>query len=82
MHPLVLHPQLAYLPAPKVGEDKCVRRSLYCRPRGPDVEYRYSCTLSLTSALDGGGLSASSPGRFTPRKDSVSIGRRLGGHQG
>jgi hypothetical protein len=31
----------------------------------------YSCTISLTSALDGGGWLAPHPGRFTPRKDPV-----------
>jgi hypothetical protein len=34
---------------------------------GPEGEYRYSSTtLSLTSALYGGGLSTPRPGRFTP----------------
>jgi len=32
---------------------------------GPDKEYRYSSTLSLTSALDGVGWSTSGPGRLT-----------------
>jgi len=31
----------------------------------------YSSTHYLTSALDGGEWSASSPGRFTPRKESL-----------
>jgi hypothetical protein len=31
-------------------------------------EWMYSCTHSLTSALDGGEWSASRPGRFTPRE--------------
>jgi hypothetical protein len=31
-------------------------------------EWRYSSTHSLTSALDGGQLSASRPSRFTPRE--------------
>jgi len=35
---------------------------------GPAVEYKYSSTLSLTSALDGGGWSTPRPGRFTPVK--------------
>jgi hypothetical protein len=35
---------------------------------GPEGEYRYSSTLSLTSALDGSGWSTPRPGRFTPRK--------------
>jgi hypothetical protein len=33
---------------------------------GTEGEYRYSCTLSLTLALDGGGWSTSRLGRFTP----------------
>jgi rRNA maturation protein Nop10 len=33
----------------------------------------YSFTLSLTSALDGGGWSTPRPGRFTPGKDPVPI---------
>jgi len=35
-----------------------------------EEEYRYSSTLSLTSALDGGGWSTPCPGRSTPRKES------------
>jgi hypothetical protein len=31
-------------------------------------EWRYSSTLSLTSALDGGGWSTPHPSRFTPGK--------------
>jgi hypothetical protein len=31
----------------------------------------YSCTHSLTSAIDGGEWSALRPGRFTPRKESL-----------
>ena len=37
----------------------------------PEVEQTYSSTLSLTSALAGGGWSTPRPGRFTPRKDPV-----------
>ena len=37
------------------------------------VVYKYSSTLSLTSALGGGGWSTPSPGHFTPRKDPVPI---------
>jgi len=45
---------------PRIGHD------------GPNGEYRYSPTLSLTSALDGGGWSTTPPpGRFTPGKDPV-----------
>ena len=38
---------------------------------GPEGEWRYSSTLSLTSALDGGGLSTPRPGCFTPGKELV-----------
>ena len=37
---------------------------------GPEGEQMYSSTLSLTSALDGGGLSTPRPGRFTPGKET------------
>ena len=39
---------------------------------------RYSSTLSLTSALDGGGWSTPHPGRFTPGKDPVPIALEAG----
>ena len=45
---------------------------------GPEVEWRYSSTLSLTSALYGGGLSTPRPGRLT----KYPLYRRLGGPQG
>ena len=38
---------------------------------GPEGEQRYSSTLTLISALDGGGWSTPRPGRFTPGKDPV-----------
>jgi len=41
--------------------------------KGADGEERYSYTLSLTSALDGGGWSMPCPNHFTPRKDPVPI---------
>jgi hypothetical protein len=44
---------------------------------GSGVRWRYSFTLSLTSALEGGGWSALLPGRFTPGKKIRY--RRLGG---
>jgi len=37
------------------------------------VEYRYSSTLPLLSALDRGGWSTPRPDRFTPGNDPVSI---------
>ena len=45
---------------------------------GTKVEYRRISTLSLTSALDGGGWSTSRPGRFTPGKDPVPIVKEAG----
>jgi len=40
---------------------------------GPKGKWRYSSTLPLTSALDGGGWPAPHPGRFPPGKDPVPI---------
>jgi len=40
---------------------------------GHEREERCNCTLSLTSALDGGGRSTPRPGRFTPGNDSAPI---------
>jgi hypothetical protein len=49
----------------------------------PEGEQRYSSTLSLTLALDGGGWSTPRPGRFTPGKETrYQLYRRLGGPQG
>ena len=42
----------------------------------------YTSTLSVTSALDGGGWSTPRPGRFTPIKTRYPLYRRLGGPQG
>ena len=39
----------------------------------PEVEYRYSSTVSLTSALDGFGWSTPRPSLLTPGKDPVPI---------
>ena len=50
---------------------------------GPEEKKRHSSTLSLISALDGGGWSTPRPGRFTPGKESrCSLYRRLGGPRG
>jgi hypothetical protein len=44
---------------------------------GPEGEYRCSCTLSLTSALNGGHFLTSHPCRFTPGKETgYSLHRR------
>jgi len=45
---------------------------------GPDGEYRYSHTLSLTSALDGDGWSTPRLGRFSAGKDPVPIVQEVG----
>jgi hypothetical protein len=45
---------------------------------GPEGEYRFSSTLSLTSALDGGGWSTPRQGRFTPGNDTVPIVQEAG----
>ena len=42
------------------------------------VQQRHSSTLSLTSALDGSGLSTPRPGRFTPSKDPVPVEQEAG----
>jgi len=42
----------------------------------------YSFTLSLTSALDGGGLSTPRPNRFTPGKDPIATVWEAGWAQG
>ena len=45
-------------------------------------EQRYTSTLSLTSALDGGGWLMPRPGRFTPgRETQYPLYGRLGGPQ-
>jgi len=44
----------------------------------PEREQRYSSTLSLTSALDGGGWSMPHLGYFTPGKDPVFIVQEAG----
>ena len=49
---------------------------------GPEGEYGYSSTLSLTSALHGGGWSRPRPSRFTPGDSLYPLYRRLGGSQG
>ena len=46
-------------------------------------EQKYSCTLSLTQALVGGGCLTPRPGRFTPGKQTrYPLYRRLGGPKG
>jgi hypothetical protein len=48
---------------------------------GPEVEYRYTSTLSLTSALDGVGSQRHVPAVLSPGKNRYPLYRRLGGRQ-
>jgi len=49
---------------------------------GPEGEYRYSSTLSMTLALDRGGCSTARPCRFTLRNETrCPLHRILVGHQ-
>jgi hypothetical protein len=45
---------------------------------GREGEQTYSCTLSLTSTLDGVGWSTPRPGRSTPVKDPIPIVQEAG----
>ena len=49
---------------------------------GPEKEYRYSSTLSLTSALDGVGGQHHASAALAPRKTRYPLYRRLGGLRG
>ena len=49
---------------------------------GPEGEWRYSYTLSLTSALDGVGGQRHAPAALPPVKTRYPLYRRLGGPQG
>jgi hypothetical protein len=48
---------------------------------GPEGEYRYSSTLSLTSALDGVGGQRHAPADLSPGKSLYPLYRRLSGPQ-
>jgi hypothetical protein len=45
---------------------------------GPEVKQRYSCTLSLTSALEGGWVFKDMPWLLCPGKDPVPIVQEVG----
>ena len=49
---------------------------------GPDGEWRYSSTLSLTAALDEGGCLTQCPAALPPGKTRLPLYRRLGWPQG
>jgi hypothetical protein len=60
------------------SKDRCGVWSVNGPPQG-----RYSSTLSLTLAQDGGGWSTMRPGCFTPGKETqYPMYRRMGGPQG
>ena len=62
------------------GEGKVHPRTVY---KGPEGEQGYSSTLSLSSALDGSGLSMRCPGHTIPGKETqYPLYRWLGGPQG
>ena len=52
--------------------------TLFIGHEGPQGEQRYSCTLSRTLALDGGGGSATRPGRLYPRERPSTIVQEAG----
>jgi len=56
--------------APRTGHD------------GPEGEYRYSSTLSSTSALDGGGRSTPRPGHFKGKLNGKGKVHPRTGHEG
>ena len=64
----------------------CAKGKFKVHPRtgheGTDGEQRYSCTLSLTSALDGVGGQRYTPTDLPPGKNRYPLYRRLGGPQG
>ena len=60
------------------GESKVRPRTGHEGPEGS----RYSCTLSLTSALDGVGGHRHAPAALSPGKTRYPLYRRLGGPQG
>jgi hypothetical protein len=49
---------------------------------GPEEEYKYSSTLSLTLALDGVSGQRYAPAALPPGKTRYALYRRLAGHQG
>ena len=49
---------------------------------GPEAEKRYSCTPSLTSALDGVGGQRHAPAALPPGKTRYPLYRKLGRRQG
>ena len=70
-------PKYATSPIPYKNKLKVRPRTGHERPEG---EWRYSSSISLTSALDGGGWLTSRPGRFTiGRETRYLLYSRLGG---
>ena len=63
-----------------IGTDK-VKAYPRTGHEGPDMEYRYSSTLSLTSALDGVSGQRHVPAALLPGMIRFPLYRRLGGPQ-
>ena len=70
----VLHPLALSLPGK--GKGKGHPRTGH---EGPEVEQRYSSTVSLTSALDGVGGQRHAPAALPPGKARYPLYTRLGG---
>ena len=64
----------------KTRDVRCIKVNFSLE--GPEGEYRYSSTLSLTSALGAGGWSTQRSGPFTAWKERRYPYRRLDGPQG
>ena len=70
-------------PLHKLAQFKLGRFHPFIGHKGPQGEQRYSSTLFLTSALEGGGGSVSRPCRtLPPGKTRYPLYRRLGGPEG
>jgi len=64
---------------PTLHESSCIVSLPYNRYEGPKAEQSYSCTLSLTSALDGVGGQRHAPAALPLGKIWYPLCRRLGG---
>ena len=67
--------------ASKVSKDKVKVKFTLNRPRNIRGEYSYSCTLSLTSALERVGGQRHASAHLPPGKTCYPLYRRLGGPQ-
>ena len=67
-----VHAANVYVSWKKLPKPNCYLKKVYPRTghEGPEGEKRYSSTLSLTSALDGGGWLTARPCGFSPGKET------------